>query len=511
MTIINYKDKCIGAFVSAAIGDALGWPNENNSHNITKADTNGDNFIQWSRSCGGQYWKHYEVILPGEYSDDTQMLIATARSILLGDKWNTNFTKCELPYWLNYERGGGGALKRAARCWRINDNTPWSNKNREKDVKDYFNAGGNGVAMRILPHVIFNMRSGSIERLMEDVIRNGMYTHGHPRAIVGATCYAYALWFLAHKENKLEYGELVDEVLNNINIWGKLYTIYNTSQWFDVANKHFSENYIDLWSDCVKQISEFLLIAKRSIQKGLLDIQDDVLKEIGCYDKQVNGAGDIAAVSAIYLASKYASNPKQGIKEAAFMFGADTDTIASMVGGLLGMLHGTQWIPLEWSSVQDYDFLVRISSSVLTLNENLDNSNILMNVDNLQKKYDWISTPIGKIRLTESWKNKSAKNINITTTKAITQWGQTIFLKNFTRSIESKENNEHNINNNNKIFKINNDTLRLLTKNPIKNITLNKTLQIIENLFKGDADSSSLALQLNTKEEYVEILKKFIE
>ncbi|MGN0813400.1 MAG: hypothetical protein ACI4MQ_07830 [Candidatus Coproplasma sp.] len=36
--------------------------------------------------------------------------------------------------------------------------------------------------------------------------------------------------------------------------------------------------------------------------------------------------------------SKYANNPALGIKQAANLFGADTDTIAAMTGGLMGKL-----------------------------------------------------------------------------------------------------------------------------------------------------------------------------
>ena len=50
-----------------------------------------------------------------------------------------------------------------------------------------------------------------------------------------------------------------------------------------------------------------------------------------------------------------------GIKIPAFSFGADTDTIASITGGLLGMLSGIDWIPTEWREVQDYNCLVQMT------------------------------------------------------------------------------------------------------------------------------------------------------
>ena len=62
---------------------------------------------------------------------------------------------------------------------------PWDEKsNSPLEIKDYFMAGGNGVAMRIIPHIFKNEEN--IEKIMAQVVLNGMYTHGHPRALI---CY----------------------------------------------------------------------------------------------------------------------------------------------------------------------------------------------------------------------------------------------------------------------------------------------------------------------------------
>ena len=59
-------EKCRGAILATAIGDALGWPNEPRSRNRSKKLKNFDNFIEWKRSSFVPRW-HDEVILPGEY------------------------------------------------------------------------------------------------------------------------------------------------------------------------------------------------------------------------------------------------------------------------------------------------------------------------------------------------------------------------------------------------------------------------------------------------------------
>lgn len=359
-----YEDKCIGAFLGTAIGDALGWPNEMRSQIETRYTANSSGFIKWSRSQGGRFGNHSETIFPGEYSDDTQLTLAIARCLLKGAKWNVYFIRNELPYWLQYERGGGSAVKKAAKYWAKHEKEPWT-QNDKSAVLDYFNAGGNGAAMRILPHVVANL-DGDIENVMKDVLRDSMYTHGHPRALIGATCYAYALWYLAHKEETLAYGELVEAVLMNCDIWGSLRIV--SQEWINIASENINRDYYDLWDECLKCTIENLHIIKERLNKGLLDVGRDAIDRIGGLKKSINGAGDIAAVSAIYFASKYASNPSQGIKEAAFMTGIDTDTIASMVGGLLGILLGSKWIPVEWRNVQDSDYLCHIATSLINAN-----------------------------------------------------------------------------------------------------------------------------------------------
>ncbi len=164
-----FSEKYKGAMLAAAIGDALGWPNEQNSNNLNKHYNELNAFVEWSRKCGGRYWPYEERICAGEYSDDTQLLIATLRSLLRGNQWGTYFRQVELPAWLEYQRGGGGATKRAAKVW-AKGISPWDERNDEKLIRSYYMAGGNGVVMRIMPHVIKNEED--IEYIMKQVLLN---------------------------------------------------------------------------------------------------------------------------------------------------------------------------------------------------------------------------------------------------------------------------------------------------------------------------------------------------
>ena len=148
------------------------------------------------------------------------------------------FCKKELPFWLNYERGGGSALLKAAKSCEKGILLWQSRCNR-----DYYNAGGNGAVMRILPHVIASAKIPNTAKLIVDVIKDTLITHGHPRAFLGATCYAYALEYFLKKETVLEYGELVTAVIDSQNVWGAIPDLDIFEKWLNIARKNLEYDF----------------------------------------------------------------------------------------------------------------------------------------------------------------------------------------------------------------------------------------------------------------------------
>lgn len=439
-------DKWLGALVGAAVGDALGWPYEQNSKNINKSNPKDKEMFQkWKRRDGGRFWSHNEEIYPGEYSDDTQLIIATARSLRYGSSWNKIFTKVELPAWLSYERGGGGATKRAAEVWRKGSN-PWNlEKEKKADVQKYFNAGGNGVAMRILPHVIWN--EGSWNEVAHQVFLNGIFTHGHPRALIGALVYADALIFLQNNEKTLGYGELVDYLLARKEKWGSFPNVQKLDSWMNAADTILKNTYMDLWIEVTEEVMNQLKAVKEGLEQGALDMGSEVLEKLGCFDKKVNGSGTVTAVAAIYLASKYASSPRLAITEAAYLNNADTDTLASMVGGLLGMLHGSEFLSVSWLDVQDYEYLKKLIHKKPLVDEQIKSPlfdyyspEMKAKLKNLNVGDQLNVEPFGKITLKDKRLNQSnSKGTVIHTLKLISDEGQSIFVKTFEKGPEEKE------------------------------------------------------------------------
>jgi len=357
--------KAEGALLALAAGDALGWPQEiprnvRGGWTDTRAHVE---FEQWTRRGGGRFHPYEELIHSGEYSDDTQLTLAIARSRTNhGTAWWKAFTRMELPLWILYERGGGGATKRAANAW-ANGSPPWRSRKRES-VRRYFEAGGNGVAMRVLPHALFLAGQDDTTALMHDVVLDGTATHGHPRALIGATAYAYAAWSLARLNDTLRFGELLDTLLDEAPAWAAFPpATRDGSSWFEAADDATATPYDRIWDQTTREMRELLETARKGLLAGALADDHSVLKDLGCFG-HAKGAGTSSAAGAAYLAARHATQPVRGILRAAFEKGADTDTLAAMAGGLLGCLAGVDWLPQPWLQVQDSEYLRKIAAKV---------------------------------------------------------------------------------------------------------------------------------------------------
>ena len=357
--------KAEGAFLALAAGDALGWPQEmprnaqdNLANNAARVE-----FKEWTRRSGGRFQSYEEIIRAGDYSDDTQLTLAVARSRANhGSNWWVAFTWVELPLWTLYERGGGGATKRAAKSW-LNGSPPWKS-NKDDSVRRYFEAGGNGVAMRVLPHALFLAGQEDPADLVHDVVFDGSATHGHPRALVGATVYAYAAWSLARKNGTLRFGELLDTLIDESPEWGRFPKLGRGGEaWCAAANTAIGGLYESLWDQTVGEMRDLLVKARKGVQTGALADDHMILKDLGCFGR-TKGAGTISAAAAVYLVARHAAQPVQGILRAAYEKGTDTDTLAAMVGGLMGCLSGIEWLPRPWLEVQDAAYLRKIAYRV---------------------------------------------------------------------------------------------------------------------------------------------------
>ncbi|MGW4466360.1 ADP-ribosylglycohydrolase family protein [Micromonospora sp. NPDC004704] len=350
-----------GIFLGAAAGDALGWPQEARS-GLVGGQKERDRakpqviFHSWIRHAGRYSSRYRDPVHAGEYSDDTQLLLATARACLAGDRWWQRLTEAELPTWPLYQRGGGGAVLRAAAAW-ASGRPPWDPGNSaraQEALVKYRNAGANGIAMRIAPHVLW---ADTPHALIQRVVRDGITTHGHPRALVGALIYAFALRHAAQAQTTHGFGDSIEAAAGGLidadQIMPELPTGWATSSELD--------QFAEAWRDTNKETQQLLEIISDSLRQGAMSNPETTLERLGCTDPKVNGSGTITATAAIYLASRFAARPHGGLLTAAFLRKADTDTLASMTAAILGALHGTDWLGKLALTVQDAAYLTEIA------------------------------------------------------------------------------------------------------------------------------------------------------
>jgi ADP-ribosylglycohydrolase/predicted enzyme related to lactoylglutathione lyase len=357
--------KAQGAFLGAAVGDALGWPQEMPAKRADRKagsprELLSNGLPQWVRKSGSRLYLHEEVILPGEYSDDTQLLLCTARSLFYGEKWWHHLTKREIPTWINYARGSGGATNRATQGW-LTGSEPWSSSKKN----EYFEAGGNGVAMRILPHCILGAANEDFREIAKNIVANGICTHGHPRALIGALAYGFALWSAFREIGTLQYGAVIEKVLSGVESWSVLPELDDICPtWRSSAKEVNTGQYKKNWQITVEEMLELLENCQEAMKKGALSVEQAVLRKIGVFGKS-KGSGTITAAASIFLASRYAADPWNGLVEAAFADGADTDTMASMTSGLLGAVVGVEWLGIYAEQVQDARYIRELAEDLV--------------------------------------------------------------------------------------------------------------------------------------------------
>jgi ADP-ribosylglycohydrolase len=360
-----------GVLLGAAVGDALGWPQEQRSGIVGGARARNTppraEFREWPRMSGSQFAKYREVVRAGEYSDDTQLLLAVARSCQRGVGWTEYLTGVELPAWSVYQRGGGRAVLSAARSW-LAGGAPWvpgrGSKARHEKTLSYFNAGANGVAMRIAPHVLVTLADDDVSELVARVIADGIATHGHMRALLGGVMHAQVLRAMLLRSGTLAYGDLIEQLLDEAAWCAPPLEGVVPADWLSSFREVTGESPEACWDRTVDELKALLQVARNGLQRGAMADDDAVLNELGCFDSKINGSGTVTAAAAAYLVARSAARPLSGLLRSSFLRNADTDTLASMVASALGALHGTAWLNELGNAVQDSDYVASFAMLV---------------------------------------------------------------------------------------------------------------------------------------------------
>jgi catechol 2,3-dioxygenase-like lactoylglutathione lyase family enzyme len=204
----------------------------------------------------------------------------------------------------------------------------------------------------MLPHCVTESDWHGPNGVFERVLRNSLATHGHPRALVGALTYAYSLWVTFRQNESFAYGQIIEMVRNELSTW----TFDQARPVFANMEVELDRSYGEKWTSARMETEALLMVSADAMKAGAVHVDQETLKRLGAFSKE-NGSGTVSAASAIYLASRYAADPIRGILEAAFAKGADTDTLASMTGGIVGALAEGFTLQSYVEDLQDREFL----------------------------------------------------------------------------------------------------------------------------------------------------------
>jgi ADP-ribosylglycohydrolase len=351
----------------AAAGDAIGWITELGDEDTIRYRT-GRNYVpapvDWKRRIGGRFGPTLRLP-PGTYSDDTQLRLAVSRAIRGdGDFDAEAFAKVELPVWASYSLGAGRGTTAAASNLTKGTVSWFSNFFGNRGERGYLEAGGNGAAMRIQPHV-WKCNLDVSSAFVRDVLRDAIITHGNPKGFCGALFHAFCL---AHAIVSRE--------------------IPGPDEWIDFANQlrcipeavgsddQLSLFWLGPWEEgygaplktAILEEIEFVTHIAKSLRENPYreGAYSTVLEMVGGFNEETRGAGLNTALAAAALAhlSRDKSN-EEGLLLAANTPGTDTDTIGTMAGAILGAARPTT---VNWP-VQDREYItaeaIRLSEIAL--------------------------------------------------------------------------------------------------------------------------------------------------
>ncbi|WP_167765443.1 MULTISPECIES: ADP-ribosylglycohydrolase family protein [unclassified Brevundimonas] len=350
----------------AAAGDSLGWTTELVDGAGVKRRVGRSRIekpVDWKRKIGGS-WGVDAKLPAGTYSDDTQLRLATSRSIRGDGIFDPEtFAKIELTVWPNYALGAGRGSKAASANLVRQDVNWFSNFFKSKD-QSYMNGGGNGAAMRVQPHVWCH---GAAARspLLLDVCRNAITSHGHVHGFVGAAFHALALEYCLQQKRAPDVeamhallGELekLPEILSGDRhiaaFWIPAWENEGSSSLESALNDHLTEAHRKL--DAIAPIA-------RSVDPSRYQ---DVLESLGAFEPRLRGSGTITAMAASVLCLLHADNGAQAaVVTSANALMSDTDTIGTMTGAMMGALEGAA---PTWP-IQDRDYLIAEASRMFSI------------------------------------------------------------------------------------------------------------------------------------------------
>lgn len=321
------RDRWRGALVGGAVGDALGRPAERLAPSAVREHF-GElrDFVAWYGWRSGP---------TGTWTDDTQLTICVAESILAGGgRVDPTDLAERLVRWLPHGRGVGRTCRDAVE--RLDAGEPWWQAGRP--------SAGNGAAMRAAP--VGLAHPYDLLRLRVDAAASAAVTHADATAVASTVAQAFAVAYCAHQEpGTLDPAAFLDAVLGVL---------------------------VGVPDPPVKirggaRAGERVTLGRRIAEVTTL-LDADPTEAFGYLH---NGAFVLESLPAALWCFLTRCEDPEAVIVTAVAGGRDADTVAAMAGSLAGAYHGESALPSRWvDDLEGLDELRALADGLLAVAQN---------------------------------------------------------------------------------------------------------------------------------------------
>lgn len=294
--------------LGTAVADALGVPFE-------KKLVNFEGLVRWDGKTylGSEHHK----LLPGQYSDDTQMSIMVAESLIRNEGFNPDDLAEQYMDWLVSGRARGYGRTTLMAVQNLQAGKHWSESGIAGSM-------GNGTAMRAAPFGVYFRND--LYSLISLCKIDSAITHVSEDAEAGSIAVALAAAYAVNDDME-DLIEKIWSVLPDCKVKSSIYSLDSL-----VSNEHITPQ------------QALRLLGTKA------DVRETVPSALYCFLKFDNYQDAIVA---------------------AIKAGGDTDTTAAIVGGLFAARHGQKCIDETIAKgVEDYDRLVELDSQLYNRSSN---------------------------------------------------------------------------------------------------------------------------------------------
>jgi ADP-ribosyl-[dinitrogen reductase] hydrolase len=287
--------------VGTAVGDALGVPFESML-------VNNKELINWDgKTFTGSV---YHQLLPGQYSDDTQMSIMVAESLINNKGFNPDDLAVRYVDWIVSGRARGYGRTTLMAVQNLSAGKHWS----ESGIAGSY---GNGTAMRAAPFGIYFRND--LQSLVAICKIDSAITHASEDAEAGSIAIALAAAHAVNDDTE-NLLERISEKLPDSKVKALVYSLGSLIN-----------------SDKISPQQALRVLGTKA------NVRETVPAALYCFLKFDNYHEAILA---------------------AIKAGGDTDTTAAIVGALFGAKLSMKGIDKSFYSVEDFDKLVELDSQL---------------------------------------------------------------------------------------------------------------------------------------------------